>query len=140
MSYKISRYGNIIKVDLGIISLVPMNESSVEYQQYIQFLQSGGTIDYSDLYIEEEAIEASTPTEVALWKLRFVLSQMNLEQSVSEALNTLPEPQKTAANYIWNYGNSIDRHSSTIAFLQQSLGLSNIQVNQMFIQANSITL
>jgi hypothetical protein len=140
MSYKISRYGNIIKVDLGIIYLVPMNESFVEYQQYVKFLQSGGTVDSSDLYIEEEVIQANTPAEVALWKLRFVLSQMNLEQSVSEALNTLPEPQKTAANYIWNYGNSIDRHSSTIAFLQQSLGLSNIQVNQMFIQANSITL
>jgi hypothetical protein len=140
MSYKISRYGNIIKVDLGVVSLVPMEESSFEYQQYVQFLQSGGTVEPSELFTEEEVIQANTPLEVALWKLRFVLSQMNLEQSVSEALNTLPDPQKTAANYIWNYGNSIDRHSSTIAFLQQSLGLSNIQVNQMFIQANSITL
>ena len=140
MIYFTSKYSNIIKVDNEIVTLVPMDESSIEYQQYIKFLQSGGTVESRELFTEEESIQANTPLEVALWKLRFVLSQMNLEQSVSAALETLPEPQKTAANYIWNYGNSIDRHSSTIAFLQQSLGLSNIQVNQMFIQANSITL
>lgn len=140
MSYYTSKYGRIIKVDNQIATLVPMDESSIEYQQYLQFLQSGGTVEPSELFTEEEVIQANTPLEVALWKLRFVLSQMNLEQSVSEALNTLPEPQKTAANYIWNYGNTIDRHSTTIAFLQAHLGLSDTQVNQIFIQSNSITL
>lgn len=140
MSYKTSRYGNIIKIDNEIATLVPMDESSFEYQQYIQFLQSGGTVEPSELFTDEEVIQANTPLEVALWKLRFVLSQMNLEQSVSEALATLPEPQKTAANYIWNYGNAIDRHSSTIEFLKSYLGLSDTEVNQIFIQANSITL
>lgn len=140
MTYKTSRYGNIIKVDNEVITLVPMEESSIEYQQYLQFLQSGGTVEPSDLFTEEEVIQANTPSEVALWKLRFVLSQMNLEQSVSEALATLPEPQKTAANYIWNYGNAIDRHSATIEFLKSYLGLSDAQVNQIFIQSNSITL
>lgn len=140
MSYFTSKYGNIIKIDNEIATLVPMDESSVEYQQYLQFLKSGGTVEPSELFTEEEFIQANTPAEVALWKLRFVLSQMNLEQSVSEALNTLPEPQKTAANYIWNYGNTIDRYSATISFLQTYLGLSDTQVNQIFIQANSITL
>jgi hypothetical protein len=140
MSYFTSKYSNIIKVDNEIVKLVPMDESSIEYQQYIQFLQSGGTVESSELFTEEESIQANTPLDVALWKLRFVLSQMNLEQSVSAALETLPEPQKTAANYIWNYGNSIDRHSATIGFLQSYLGLSDTEVNQIFIQANSITL
>ena len=138
--YVPNKYNNIIKVDNEIVTLVPMDESSVEYQQYIQFLQSGGTVEPSELFTEEEVIQANTPLEVALWKLRFVLSQMNLEQSISEALNTLPEPQKTAANYIWNSGNAIDRHSTTIEFLKSYLGLSDTQVNQIFIQANSITL
>lgn len=140
MTYKTSRYGNIIKINNEIVTLVPMDESSVEYQSYVQFLQSGGTVEQSDLFTEEEFIQANTPSEVALWKLRFVLSQMNLEQSVSEALNTLPEPQKTAANYIWNYGNAIDRHSATIEFLKSYLGLSDTEVNQIFIQSNLITL
>lgn len=140
MSYYISKYGNVIKVDLGIVTLVPMDESSIEYQQYLQFLIGGGTVEPSELFTPEEEISLNTPLEVALWKLRFVLSQMNLEQAVSDVLNSLPEPQKTAANYIWNYGNTIDRHSSTIMFLQQQLGLTDTQVNEIFIQSNSITL
>jgi hypothetical protein len=140
MSYKTSKYGNIIKEDLGIVTLVPMDESSIEYQQYLQFLITGGTVEPSELFTPEEEISLNTPLEVALWKLRFVLSQMNLEQAVSDALNSLPEPQKTAANYIWNYGNTIDKHSPTIMFLQQQLGLTDTQVNEIFIQSNSITL
>jgi hypothetical protein len=140
MNYYISKYGNVIKVDLGIVILVPMDESSIEYQQYLQFLIGGGTVEPSELFTPEEEISLNTPLEVALWKLRFILSQMNLEQAVSDALNSLPEPQKTAANYIWNYGNTIDRHSSTIMFLQQQLGLTDAQVNEIFIQSNSIML
>ena len=140
MQYKTSKYGNIIKEDNGVITLIPMDETSLLYQEYLQFLQSGGTVEPSNLFTEEEEMEANTPTEVALWKLRFILAQMSLEQSVSEALNTLPEPQKTAANYIWNYGNAIDKYSPTVQFLQSYLGLSDTEVNQIFIQANQIKI
>ena len=140
MQYKTSKYGNIIKEDNGVITLIPMDETSTLYQEYLQFLQSGGTVETSNLYSEEEEIAFNTPSEVALWKLRFVLVQMGLEESIINAMNQLPEPQKTAATYIWNYGNSIDRQSSTIAFIQIVLGLSDTQVNNIYIQANSLIL
>lgn len=140
MSYKTSKYGNIIKDDNGIITLIPMNESSSLYQEYLQFLQAGGTVEPSNLFSEEEELEFNTPSEVALWKLRFVLSQMQLADSITDAMNQLPEPQKTASNYIWNYGNSIDRQSSTISFIQTALGLTDNQVNNIYIQANSLRL
>lgn len=140
MQYKTSKYGNIIKEDNGVITLIPMDETSLLYQEYLQFLQSGGTVETSNLYSEEEEIAFNTPSEVALWKLRFVLVQMGLEESIINAMNQLPEPQKTAATYIWNYGNSIDRQSSTIAFIQIVLGLSDTQVNNIYIQANSLIL
>ena len=69
-----------------------------------------------------------------------VLSEMQLEDLITSAIEQLPEPHKKAATYIWNYGNSIDRFSSTISFIQGHLGLSEDQVNQIFIQANLITL
>ena len=140
MQYKTSKYGNIIKEDNGVITLIPMDETSTLYQEYIQFLTAGGTVETSNLYSEEEEIAFNTPSEVALWKLRFVLVQMGLEESIINAMNQLPEPQKTAATYIWNYGNSIDRQSSTIAFIQIVLGLSDTQVNNIYIQANSLIL
>lgn len=140
MSYFISKYGNIIKVENSVATLIPMNESSPLYQEYLQFLQSGGTVEPSGLFSEEEETQLNTPSEVALWKLRFILAQLNLEQSIVSAMELLPEPQKTAASYIWNYGNSIDRHSSTIEFIKNTLQLTDTEVNQIYIQANSLTL
>lgn len=140
MQYKTSKYGNIIKEDNGIITLIPMDDSSSLYQEYLQFLHAGGTVETSNLFTEEEELEFNTPSEVALWKLRFVLSQMQLADSITDAMNQLPEPQKTASNYIWNYGNSIDRQSSTISFIQTALGLTDNQVNNIYIQANSLRL
>jgi hypothetical protein len=86
MTYKISKYGNIIKVDDGIITLIPMDDSSSLYQEYLQFLTAGGTVEPSNLFTEEEEIEANAPTEVPLWKLRFILSQMGLEESIIEVI------------------------------------------------------
>ena len=140
MQYKTSKYGNIIKCDNDTITLIPMDEGSSLYQEYVQFLTAGGTVEPSNLFTEEEELEFNTPSEVALWKLRFILSQMGLEESIILAIYQLPEPQRTAANYIWNYGNSIDRHSETVVFIQSILQLTTEQVNSIFIEASSLKL
>jgi hypothetical protein len=88
----------------------------------------------------EEVMRPSVPLEVALWKLKFILSQMGLEQSVLDSINQLPDPPKTAALYLWNYGTAVDRHSATVDLIKKSVGLNDRQVDDIFIQANSITL
>lgn len=80
------------------------------------------------------------PSEVALWKIRVILKIMQLEEVVANALNSLEEPTKTAALYIWNYGTAIDRDSQTIAYLQSVLQLTDNQVDEIFIQSNDIKL
>lgn len=87
-----------------------------------------------------EAQKESVPNEVALWKLRFVLSQMQLEQSVTEAINLLEEPQRTAATYIWNFGTAVDRYSNTVIFIKTALELTEQEVDDIFINADKITL
>lgn len=88
--------------------------------------------------VTNENIEC--PSEVALWKIRVILKVMQLEDVVANALESLEEPTKTAALYIWSYGTAIDRDSQTIAFLQAVLQLTNEQVDNIFIQANSLKL
>ena len=80
------------------------------------------------------------PQEVALWKLRAVLNAMGLEQNVADAIEQLPNPPRVGATYIWNYGNTIDRNSNTIAFIQNALSLTDAQVNEIFTNANAISL
>lgn len=118
------------------VVIVP-DDNNPPWIEYVEFLINEGTVtevnyEITDIYTGPEA--------VALWKLRFVLAQMNLEESITTAIDSLSEPQRTAATYIWNYGNDIDRHSSTVSFIQNALALTDSQVNAIYTQANSITL
>jgi hypothetical protein len=88
----------------------------------------------------EEANRPPVPLEVALWKLKFVLQQMGLEQAVIDAINQLPDPPKTAALYLWNGGTAVDRQSATVDLINQSIDLNDRQVDDIFIQANLIIL
>jgi len=80
------------------------------------------------------------PAEVQLWKIRTVLKLSGMETQIESAMEQLEEPIKTAAVSIWNYGTSIDRASQTIAFIQNVLGMSDKDVDQIFIQANTLEL
>ena len=80
------------------------------------------------------------PDEVQLWRIRTVLKLLQLETQIETALDTLPEPTKTAANYIWNYGTTVERNSQTVLLLQSVLQLTDEQVDDLFIQAEQIVL
>ena len=108
-------------------------------------------VDYSDLFeISEDELPAyiqyvNTPTltvpdEVQLWRIRTILKLMQLETSIEQTLETLPEPSKTAANYIWNYGTTVERSSQTVLLLQSALQMTDEQVDNLFIQAEAILL
>jgi hypothetical protein len=96
MSYKTSKYGNIIKEDLGIVTLVPMDESTVEYQQYLQFLQSGGTVESSELFTLEEEIEYKTDIETQTYLKRIsdgtsAISRFSAELRVAKLSGVITE-------------------------------------------------
>lgn len=122
---QITKY-KLINVDGSFIETLSLNEA-----------QTHGNYE---VVVEEIVEPKDVPLEVALWKLRFILSQMQLEQSVTDAIVELPEPQKTAANYIWNFGNSVDRYSPTVLFIQSQLALTDLQVDGIFIEANKINI
>ena len=88
--------------------------------------------------IVEEVIEV--PQEVALWKIRAILKSMGLEEQIEQSFELLEEPNKTGAKYIWEYGTSIERQSLTVLFIQQVLQMTEEQVDNIFINANNITL
>ena len=78
--------------------------------------------------------------EVQLWRIRTILKVLGMEQVVEITLNSLQEPQKTGALYIWNYGTTVERNSQTVQLLQSVLGLTSEQVDDIFIQAQNIQL
>jgi len=90
--------------------------------------------------IYADYLNKNLPQEVALWRVRAILSLLNKEQDVINAINQLPEPQKTGALYIWNYGTIIERNSQTILFIQNILQMTDFEVNEIFINANNIQI
>lgn len=124
-----------------LIGIEATQENIEKMSTYIKPILLDGVITEGATPEEiEEATRPPVPLEVALWKLKFVLLQMGLEQSVLDSINQLPDPPKTAALYLWNYGTAVDRHSATVDLIKQSVGLSDRQVDDIFIQAESIKL
>jgi hypothetical protein len=84
------------------------------------------------------ALKLSIPDEVPLWRIRAILATLGKEDEIFEAINSLPDPPKTAALYVWNYGTVIERNSNTVAFIQQVLQMNDTEVDDIFLQAVNI--
>jgi hypothetical protein len=87
-----------------------------------------------------EAKKPEVPLEVPLWRVRVILKLIGKEEIIEQALNQLEEPTRTAAMYIWQHGNVVERNSNTVLFLQSVIEMTNEEVDNIFIQANLITL
>lgn len=90
--------------------------------------------------VEGDPLPKPVPFEVPVWKLRYVLEQLGLENSVSAAIEQLDEPMRGAAIKLWNFGNSVERNSPTVSLIKQILTIDDAQADQIFINADSIVL
>jgi len=88
----------------------------------------------------EQAFRDKTPAEVQLWRLRTILNLMNLIATIENALDQLPEPNKTAAKNVWNYGTTVERNSQTVLFIQSVTQMTDDQVDEIFQQAEAIVI
>ena len=109
-------------------------------QRTNQLLLVKGEFDYYTYLVEDKEIIKYIPVELPLWKLRVTLKMMDLISTIENIFNELPEPNKTAALAIWEYGNSVDRYSETVLFLQGQLNLTDEQVDEIFINSEKIIL
>ena len=140
MKYFKTKYGTVINESNVVI---PMQEGNELYNGYLDYLQNDGIIEDTDFLTENDlAIERVEilPQEIQLWRVRTILKLSGLESNIETALNGLDEPMKTGALYVWNYGTTIERGSATVQLLQYVLGLNDTQVDDIFIQANSIVI
>jgi hypothetical protein len=76
------------------------------------------------------------PVTVALWQARAAL----LGAGKLDAVNAAVAKIGGAVAIAWDYGNSIDRASPTVAALGATLGMSDKDLDNLFIVASSLTL
>ena len=79
------------------------------------------------------------PNEIPLWAFRSILTLMGYAQNVADLIDSLPEPQKAVAKIQYEYGNFIVRDHALISTLGSQLGLTNDQIDNIFIEAAKLT-
>ena len=78
--------------------------------------------------------------EVALWKVRAILKQMGLIMQIETALNSLPENVKDIALLVWEYSATINQYSPTVKLIQQTCNLTDVQMEDIFNNAEKINI
>lgn len=78
------------------------------------------------------------PTAVTMRQARLALLGAGLLGDVEASINALPSPQKEAARIEWEYSQEVQRHNGFVSVLAPSLGLTESQLDQMFIQAATL--
>ena len=83
-------------------------------------------------------IVVPVPDQVSMWALREAVMFAGEMTAIKNALDNLPEPQKSIAWNRWEYKENIVRNSPIIIQLQQLLGWTNDFVDGLYKHAASI--
>ena len=78
------------------------------------------------------------PAIVSMRQARLALLSAGLLASVDAAIAALPSPQREAAQIDWEYATEVRHASPLIAALGPALGLTDAQIDALFIAAGGI--
>lgn len=94
-----------------------------------------GVVKY--VYTLEDYVEP-IPTRVSRRQAKLALLQANLLHLVEPALNALPEPQKTIVLIEWQDAQEFNKKHDLIESLAVVLGLTEQQVDDLFMTASKL--
>lgn len=85
------------------------------------------------------AVSGNTvPRIVTMRQARLALLQQGLLSSVEVVIAGLPEPEKSAALIEWEYATTVDRDWPWVVTLTELMGLTDEQIDELFILANTL--
>lgn len=78
------------------------------------------------------------PREIPNWRAKVILAGMGLLDTIHAAIEAMPEPDRTVASLAWNGDAKLARRGKTVLGLAASLGLSEEQLDALFIAAEAL--
>lgn len=78
------------------------------------------------------------PDAVTMRQARRALHAAGLLAGVEAAIDTLAEPEKTAARIEWEYSSEVQRHNGFVEQLAPLLGLTGAQLDALFVAAAAL--
>jgi len=95
-------------------------------------------VPYTDAELAAKAAAAyaaSVPQSVTMRQARLALHAAGLLTSVNAAIAAIPEPDRTAASITWEFASSVDRGFGMVPQLAAALGMTETQIDDLFIAA-----
>ncbi len=83
-------------------------------------------------------MDLSVPAYVTMRQARLALLTMGKLGDVAAAIESLPSPQKEAAQIEWEYSSAIFRDKPLVQTLGPLLGLSETELDDLFILAATL--
>lgn len=91
--------------------------------------------------INEMTVGEIVPEKITKLQLKIQLVRMGFDlQIIENAIDTLPEPQKTIAKLSWTEATNFYRDNDMIESVGQILNLTSEQIDELFINAEKIRL
>jgi len=75
------------------------------------------------------------PQSVTMRQARLALHAAGLLTLVDAAIASMPEPDKTAAQITWEFAQTVDRQFGMVPQLAAALGMTETQIDDLFIAA-----
>jgi len=75
------------------------------------------------------------PQKISMRRARLILLDKGLLASIQSAIDSLPEPDKTAAQIEWDYSAEVWRNKQFVLSIAQGLGWSDEFLDNLFIDA-----
>lgn len=132
------------------ITHVPVIEPEPEYDPFTQYITLNDIEDprqatrgwtIHEMTAEEQADFLSQWRAgffVSMRQARLALIQEGYMTQIEDTINLLPEPDKTKLQTEWEYASRVERNSDWIGTMQPVLGLSDEQMDDLFILAAAL--
>lgn len=138
--YKISEYSGKIKNTVTNNVFIP-DSSNELYQDYVEWLRNENSPELVPFFEDEENEYSRQllPKIVSQRQLRtqLVLNGFDLND-VQTAINGLTGPDKSIAQIAWDYAITFERESPLLISLALSLGLTESQIDDIFLNASKL--
>jgi hypothetical protein len=111
---------------------------------------SDGVIEFDDSVTEDQRAEILAvyaahdpsrplvPQLVTMRQARLALLQAGLLSQVDATIDTLQSPQRDEARIEWDHSQTVERNRQLVTTLAPALGLSDEQIDQLFITAATL--
>jgi hypothetical protein len=78
------------------------------------------------------------PRSITMRQARLLLHSRNMLTMVQEAIDSLDEPPRIAAQIEWDYSSTMERNKPFVAMIAGHIGLTDEDLDAMFIEAATL--